>query len=122
MAPRFKQAALVAALAAGCSSGSPGNTSGAAGTWACPLGGASGAAGAGGAAGTSPPACTSNASDYANPFQNPCAAIEDRITNLLSLLTSDEKQSLLLQEQPTIPRLGIPAFTSWTEGVHGIGW
>jgi beta-glucosidase len=114
-----RRALLVAvSLLLGCSSGK-------ASSWSCPSGGATGAGaaagtGGGGSAGTA--ACQSNPSDYTYPFQDPCGPIEDRITNLLSLLTSDEKQSLLLQEQPTIPRLGIPAFTSWTEGVHGIGW
>jgi beta-glucosidase len=28
----------------------------------------------------------------------------------------------LNQEQAAIPRLGIPYFTTWTEGLHGLGW
>jgi beta-glucosidase len=124
---KLDRAAVIAvSLLGACSAKTPGNAAGAAGAGgtagapSCALGGASGAGGAAGA--PSPPACQSNPADYANPFQDPCAPLEDRITNLLSLLTSDEKQTLLLQESPTIPRLGIPAFTSWTEGIHGIGW
>jgi beta-glucosidase len=38
------------------------------------------------------------------------------------LLTLDEKIGMLGQVQPAIPRLGIKAFTNWTEGLHGLGW
>jgi beta-glucosidase-like glycosyl hydrolase len=47
---------------------------------------------------------------------------EARISNLLTLLTLSEKQLLLQQNQPAITRLGIPGFTTFTEGLHGIGW
>jgi beta-glucosidase len=83
----------------------------------CALGGAGG-----GASVPPPPACPSDPAGYANPFQDPGQPLEDRITNLLSLLTVDEKQSLLAQNQPAIPRLGLPGFTTFTEGIHGIGW
>ena len=117
------RAALAATVLCGaCSSRPPATTGvgGAGGGPACLAGGASGAAGTSGAAGA--PACQSDPLDYAYPFQDPCAPLEDRIGNLMSLLTIEEKQSLLLQDQPAIPRLGVPGFTSWTEGVHGIGW
>ena len=44
------------------------------------------------------------------------------MTNLLGLLTDAEKVSLLTEHQPTISRLGIPAFSTFTEGIHGLGW
>jgi beta-glucosidase len=44
------------------------------------------------------------------------------VTNLLSLLTDQEKVSLLTEYQPAISRLGIAAFTTFTEGLHGLGW
>jgi len=37
-------------------------------------------------------------------------------------LTLDEKISLLGQNQPAIPRLGVKFFTTYSEGLHGIGW
>ena len=77
--------------------------------------------GAGGAAG-GPAACTSNPADYQYPFQDPCKPLEDRVTNLLSLLTADEKVSMLYENQPAVTRLGIPFFTTYTEGLHGVGW
>ena len=83
-------------------------------------GGAAGA-GTGGAAGGMA-ACTSNPADYQYPFQDPCKPLEDRVTNLLSLLTADEKVSLLYENQPAVSRLGLPFFTTYTEGLHGVGW
>jgi beta-glucosidase len=56
------------------------------------------------------------------PFQDPNQSVETRVNNLISLLTVSEKLSLLNQEQPAIPRLGIKYFTTWTEGLHGLGW
>ena len=44
------------------------------------------------------------------------------MTNLLGLLTDAEKVSLLTEHQPAISRLGIAAFTTFTEGIHGLGW
>ncbi len=58
----------------------------------------------------------------AQPFQDPKLPLEQRVENLVSLLTLDEKIALLGQVQPAIPRLGIKAFTNFTEGLHGLGW
>ena len=78
----------------------------------------------GGNGGTSaaPPACTSNPSDYQYRFQDPCAPIEDRITDLLAQLTPDEKLGLMSEYQFPVARLGVPTFTTFTEGLHGVGW
>jgi beta-glucosidase len=88
------------------------------------MAGTTGAAGMGmtGTGGSAPPACTSNPADYQYPFQDPCKPLEDRVTDLLSRLTADEKVSLLYENQPAITRLGIPFFTTYTEGLHGVGW
>ncbi|MBN1309639.1 MAG: hypothetical protein JXA18_17090, partial [Chitinispirillaceae bacterium] len=56
------------------------------------------------------------------PFQNTSLPIEERVDNIVSLLTTDEKLKLLRQNEPAISRLGLKAFTYWTEGLHGIGW
>jgi beta-glucosidase len=55
-------------------------------------------------------------------FQDPKLPMEQRVDNIVSLLTLDEKIGMLGQVQPAIPRLGIKAFTNWTEGLHGLGW
>ncbi len=68
------------------------------------------------------PAQTQTLQPGAYPFQDPKLPIEQRVDNIVSLLTLDEKIGMLGQVQPAIPRLGIKAFTNWTEGLHGLGW
>lgn len=56
------------------------------------------------------------ASQY--PFQNPDLPLEERITNLLSLMTLDEKVECL-GTTPSVPRLGIRG-ANHMEGIHGL--
>ena len=56
------------------------------------------------------------------PFRDPNLPLERRVDDLVSRLTLDEKIAMLGQIQPAIPRLGIRAFTNFTEGLHGLGW
>src|SRR5664279_1111798 len=58
----------------------------------------------------------------AEPYRDPKVPLEQRVDDLVSRLTLDEKIGMLGQGQPAIPRLGIAAFTNWTEGLHGLGW
>ena len=58
----------------------------------------------------------------AEPFRDPGLPIERRVDDLVSRLTLDEKIAMLAQVQPAIPRLGVKAFTNFTEGLHGLGW
>jgi beta-glucosidase len=53
------------------------------------------------------------------PFQNPNLPIEDRITNLLSLMTVDEKIAVFGMGGTSVPRLGVPNAGS-SEGIHGL--
>lgn len=55
---------------------------------------------------------------YQYPFQNPGLPVEVRITNLLSLLNTDEKINCL-STNPTVERLGIRG-TGHAEGLHGL--
>jgi beta-glucosidase len=56
------------------------------------------------------------------PFQQPRLPMSLRINDLVSRLTLAEKLSLLHQYQPPIPRLGMPAFKTGTEALHGVAW
>ena len=58
----------------------------------------------------------SNRNQY--PFQNPELPTDQRIDNLLSLLTIEEKISCL-GTNPSVPRLGIKA-SGHVEGIHGL--
>ena len=53
------------------------------------------------------------------PYQNPNLPVEQRAKDLLSRLTLEEKASLMLDESPAIPRLGIKKFFWWSEALHG---
>src|SRR3569832_2785596 len=55
---------------------------------------------------------------YKYPFQNPDLPAEERITNLLSLMTLEEKINCL-GTNPTITRLGVKG-TGHVEGLHGL--
>ena len=46
--------------------------------------------------------------------------VEKRIQSLLSLLTLEEKASLMGYRSKAVPRLGIPAYNWWNEGLHGV--
>lgn len=52
------------------------------------------------------------------PFQNPNLSIEERVDNIISLLTPDEKIACL-STNPSVPRLGIVG-TPHVEGLHGL--
>lgn len=55
---------------------------------------------------------------YLYPFQNPDLPVEQRIDNLLSLMTLDEKVACLGTD-PSVPRLGVKG-AGHVEGLHGL--
>ena len=58
--------------------------------------------------------------DLANaPFRNPNLSIVERVNDLVSRLTLEEKADQMVHTAPAIPRLGIPAYNWWSEGLHG---
>ncbi len=54
-------------------------------------------------------------------FRNGSLPIEQRVDDLLSKLTVEEKISLLGYNSKAIERLGIPAYNWWNEALHGVG-
>jgi len=54
------------------------------------------------------------------PFQNTSLTFEERVENLVSQLTLEEKVAQMLNAAPAIPRLGIPAYDWWNETLHGV--
>ncbi|MFE9746518.1 beta-glucosidase [Saccharothrix saharensis] len=56
------------------------------------------------------------------PFRDPGLPVEGRVTDLLGRLTDEEKVALLHQHQPAVPRLGLAAFHTGMEAVHGVAW
>ncbi len=54
------------------------------------------------------------------PFQNPSLPIEQRVADLVGRLTPEEKISQMTMTAAAIPRLDIPEYTWWNEGLHGV--
>ncbi|NDP26642.1 MAG: glycosyl hydrolase [Flavobacterium sp.] len=53
-------------------------------------------------------------------YQNPKFTIEERVTDLVSQMTLDEKIGQMVNNAPAISRLGIPAYNWWNETLHGV--
>ncbi|MET9634362.1 glycoside hydrolase family 3 C-terminal domain-containing protein [Lentzea sp. NPDC006480] len=56
------------------------------------------------------------------PFRDPGLPQRLRIDDLLGRLTLDERLAMLHQYSPAVPRLGIAAFRTGTETLHGVAW
>ena len=54
------------------------------------------------------------------PFQNPALPTAERVADLIGRLDLVEKACQMLHGAPAIPRLGIPAYNWWNEGLHGV--
>lgn len=54
------------------------------------------------------------------PFRNPSLPMEERLNDLVSRMTLQEKADQLLYTAPAIPRLGIPSYNWWNEALHGV--
>ena len=57
---------------------------------------------------------------YKYPFQNPKLSFQERVENLLSLLTPEEKVGLMMNKSASVDRLGIPSYNWWSEACHGV--
>lgn len=57
---------------------------------------------------------------YQYQFQNPALSFEERVDNIVSLLTVEEKIQQMVNNAPAIDRLGIPAYNWWNESLHGV--
>lgn len=61
------------------------------------------------------------AQDYKSfPMWNYKLPFEQRVNDLVSRLTLEEKIKQMLNAAPAIPRLGIPAYDWWNEVLHGV--
>ncbi len=57
---------------------------------------------------------------YEYPFRDPKLPIDERIDNLMSLLTLEDKVGLMMNKNVSIDRLGIPSYNWWSEACHGV--
>ena len=54
------------------------------------------------------------------PFQDTSLSRRERVENLISLLTPEEKVGLMMNKSISIDRLGIPSYNWWSEACHGV--
>ena len=54
------------------------------------------------------------------PFLDTKLTNKERVENLLSLLTPEEKVGLMMNKSISIDRLGIPSYNWWSEACHGV--
>ena len=51
---------------------------------------------------------------------DPSQPIQTRVDALVHAMTLQEKVDQMMNSAPAIPRLGVPAYNYWSEGLHGI--
>jgi beta-glucosidase len=53
-------------------------------------------------------------------LNDPLLPVEQRVDALVGQMTLEEKAGQMVDQAPAIPRLGIPEYNWWNEGLHGI--
>ncbi|MEX0777566.1 MAG: glycoside hydrolase family 3 C-terminal domain-containing protein [Phycisphaeraceae bacterium] len=53
-------------------------------------------------------------------YTNPNVPVAERVADLMSRMTLDEKAAQIDMDAPAIARLGVPAINWWCEGIHGV--
>lgn len=56
------------------------------------------------------------------PFQDTSLPLEERVNDLVSRFTLEEKVELMVQYQAAVERLGVKAYKHGTEAAHGMAW
>ena len=67
--------------------------------------------------------CKTNEKELASPtfkFKNPSLSVQERVKDLISQMTLQEKVSQMRYDAPGIERLGLPRYNWWNECLHGV--
>ena len=54
------------------------------------------------------------------PYLDPSLPKEQRAADLVGRMTLEEKISEMSNSSAAVPRLGVPAYDLWNEGLHGV--
>jgi beta-glucosidase len=55
-------------------------------------------------------------------YMNPANPLEQRVNDLIGRMTLEEKVSQMRDHAAPIPRLGVPKYDWWNEGLHGVAF
>jgi beta-glucosidase len=55
-------------------------------------------------------------------FMNTALPVDQRVDDLIGRMTLEEKVSQMRDHAPAIPRLGVPKYDWWNEGLHGVAF
>src|ERR1017187_3036927 len=53
-------------------------------------------------------------------YLNPSLPLDQRVDDLVSRMTMEEKAGQLVNQAAAIPRLQVPAYNWWSEALHGV--
>jgi len=56
------------------------------------------------------------------PYMDTAVPVERRVDDLVGRMTLEEKVQQLRDHAPAIPRLGVPKYDWWNEGLHGVAF
>jgi beta-glucosidase len=54
------------------------------------------------------------------PYMDPSLPLDKRVEDLVSRMTLEEKVSQMINTSAAVPRLNVPAYDWWSEGLHGV--
>jgi beta-glucosidase len=54
------------------------------------------------------------------PYKNPALPVDQRVDDLVSRMTLEEKVSQMMNAAAAVERLGVPDYEWWNEGLHGV--
>ena len=66
------------------------------------------------------PSLTAQQAPADAPYLDPKVPVDQRAADLISRMTLEEKIDQLAHTAPAIPRLRVPAYNWWNEGLHGV--
>jgi len=61
-----------------------------------------------------------NSANAQSIYLDPSKPLDERVKDLVSKLTLEEKVYQMMNSSPAIPRLNIPAYDWWNEALHGV--
>ena len=56
------------------------------------------------------------------PYIDPAIPVDTRVGDLIGRMTLEEKVQQMRDHAPAIPRLGVPKYDWWNEGLHGVAF